>query len=454
MRHAGKTTHALYAALLAGLLATSAASAQPCDPQWALNIGQPGMNSPVNALLVTGPPQTRFVYAGGRMTVAGGASAAKIARWDGTSWSPLGTGIGGVGSVVNALSASAPSLGGGLFAGGQFTSAGGIPVSNIAHWDGKNWSSLAGGVDGPVFAMVVHDDGSGPALFVGGSFTQAGSVEAHNVARWNGAAWSAVGPGTNDRVFAMTIFDDGDGERLCIGGAFTMIGAVSVSRVARWSGLGWSAMGNGFNDAVFSLTTFDDGVNAFGPELYAGGSFTQSGGSPVGRVARWTGTTWQNLGVGTNATVRALAAFDDGAGPALYAGGSFVNAGGVAVNRLARWNGLAWSGVDGGLSDAAFALAVEATASRIGPAVFVGGSFTQAGGDSANYVARWVGCVDLPGDMNDDGRIDAADIAPFMACLTGPDGTVLPGCVEADTDTDDDVDLADFATFAAFFTSS
>jgi hypothetical protein len=33
------------------------------------------------------------LYAGGLFTMAGGTSALRIARWDGTAWSALGTGM-------------------------------------------------------------------------------------------------------------------------------------------------------------------------------------------------------------------------------------------------------------------------------------------------------------------------------------------------------------------------
>jgi hypothetical protein len=43
------------------------------------------------------------------------------------------------------------------------------------------------------------------------------------------------------------------------------------------------------------------------------------------------------------------------------------------------------------------------------------------------------------------------DYAAFYACLTGPGGGLLPGCQPADLDTDNDVDLKDFAAFTQVF---
>ena len=66
------------------------------------------------------------MYAGGNFTTAGGVSANFIAKWDGTNWSALGSGMN---STVNAL---AFDLSGNLYAGGNFNTAGGVSANFIA----------------------------------------------------------------------------------------------------------------------------------------------------------------------------------------------------------------------------------------------------------------------------------------------------------------------------------
>jgi hypothetical protein len=68
------------------------------------------------------------VVAGGYFTTAGGVAANRIARWDGLSWSPLGSGMD---DWVNAL-AVLPN--GDLMTGGRFTTAGGVISAFWAHW--------------------------------------------------------------------------------------------------------------------------------------------------------------------------------------------------------------------------------------------------------------------------------------------------------------------------------
>ncbi len=76
-----------------------------------------------------------------------------------------------------------------LYAGGTFAVAGGVPASRIAKWDGTQWSAIGSGMKNVVHQLTVFDDGSGPALYAGGNFTTAGGVTA--VGRI--AAWRCAG---------------------------------------------------------------------------------------------------------------------------------------------------------------------------------------------------------------------------------------------------------------------
>jgi hypothetical protein len=79
----------------------------------------------------TGPA----LYAGGIFTTAGDISANKIAKWNGSSWSALGSGLGsGANALVNALAVFDDGDGPALYAGGNFSTAGGVPSSHIAKW--------------------------------------------------------------------------------------------------------------------------------------------------------------------------------------------------------------------------------------------------------------------------------------------------------------------------------
>jgi len=208
------------------------------------------------------------------------------------------------------------------------------------------------GAGNVVNAVAVFDDGGGPALYAAGSFSSAGGVPASNIAKWNDPGWSALGGGTDGVVLALTVFDDGSGPALYAGGSFTNAGGQAAQHVAKWNGLTWSALGGGVSGGpspvVRALATFDDGS---GPALHVGGLFTTAGAGSAANVAKWNGTSWSALGSGTDAVVRSFATFDDGSGPALYVGGEFTHGGGVPMNRVGTWDGATWSALGGGVSD-------------------------------------------------------------------------------------------------------
>ncbi|HEX5031039.1 MAG TPA: hypothetical protein VFY90_11905 [Tepidiformaceae bacterium] len=95
------------------------------------------MNGFISALTV----YQGLLIAGGGFDTADGVPANHIAAWNGTTWAPLGSGIAGglnsTGSVL-ALTADATTL----VAGGEFLSAGGVPAVNVARWNGTTWSPL------------------------------------------------------------------------------------------------------------------------------------------------------------------------------------------------------------------------------------------------------------------------------------------------------------------------
>jgi hypothetical protein len=71
-----------------------------------------------------------------------------------------------------------------LIAGGEFSTAGGVSASKIAKWNDSTWSPLGSGMTsyGCVYALTVFNND----LIAGGYFTNAGGISAHNIAKWNG----------------------------------------------------------------------------------------------------------------------------------------------------------------------------------------------------------------------------------------------------------------------------
>jgi hypothetical protein len=375
----------------------------------ALAGGIGGLSVPeVAALAVFDDGGGSALYVGGHFTTAGAVTAKNIAKWDGTSWSALGNGITGslfsTSASVRALAVFDDGGGAQLYVGGAFTTAGTIHASCIAKWDGASWSAVGsggGGVDYIVHALSVFDDGGGVALFAGGEFSLAGGNAASEVAKWNGSTWTPLGNGIGTLydgeyiyVYALRPFDDGNGQALYVGGDFRVAGAVGVDSIAKWSAASWSRLGSGINNPVETLCAFDDGPGGTGPALYVGGDFTTAGGIAANYIAKWNGTSWSALDSGVNGSVLALAAFDDGGGPALFAGGEFSRAGGIPAQSIAKWDGASWSPLGAGIAGEVDALASFDDGS--GPALYAGGYFMTSIGAPANFIARWNGSIWSP----------------------------------------------------------
>jgi hypothetical protein len=374
-------------------LASSRAAFAQCAT-WDQAVGAQGVHGEVFALQSFNDGTGAALYVGGAFDTAGGFAANNIAKWNGTSWSALGSGFD---NTVNAIQVFDDGSGPALYAGGEFSSAGGVSASAIARWNGASWSSVGGGITGFahfVRALAVFDDGTGAALYAGGLFFLAGGNRASCIAKWDGTNWSALGAGLQGgQVFALRVFDDGSGSALYAAGSFEVVGGASANNIAKWNGTSWSALGAGLGDSastVYALEVFDDGS---GPALHAGGSFTTAGGTSVHNIAKWNGASWSDVGGGTDRFVTALQAFDDGSGGALYAGGSFGAIGGTNASRIAKWDGANWSPLGSGvLHHWVTALTVFDDGTDADADLFVGGAFSTAGGAPANNIAKWQGC--------------------------------------------------------------
>jgi len=190
---------------------------------------------PISALAVM--PDGSLVAAGS-FTAAGGTPAASIARWDGQTWTPLATSITRpLFSLVGGVRALLVLPNGDLIAGGDFTEIDGVPARRIARFDGSTWHPLGPGITGPeaipaqtaVFALALSPDGD---IIAGGQFTHIGELAANNIARWDGAAWHALGSGQSGHVAALQYLPSGV---LAAGGA----------SVGFWDGTTWSIPGPG-----------------------------------------------------------------------------------------------------------------------------------------------------------------------------------------------------------------
>lgn len=268
-------------------------------------------------------------------------------RYDGNQWLKVGSQIPSSGWATT-LTAFDAGSGPELYIGGPFSSLDSPETTGIARLEGQEWVSVAGGMNGvggslsnAVYKLLPWNDGTGTDLYAGGVFLNAGNQLSRSIARWDGTSWSPLAGGVNSTqtqlayIYDMAVFDGPQGEQLIVAGQFDQAGNVPCSSIAAWDGNSWSALGSGIDGFVFKLLAFDpDGQ---GEQLYAMGSFSSAGGQMVDGSAVWDGSTWSPSGIPSTSQPR-IEAFDDGTGRALFVGGTFDEAGGVPSKNIARFS--------------------------------------------------------------------------------------------------------------------
>lgn len=273
-------------------------------------------------------------------------------------------------------------------------------------------SGLEGNVDNHIAEPVqvtftMHQPGVQVAGESGTTLTVQTSVSNVNyiAQRSPAGVWSSLGTGMNNNTTAMIVTPN---NLLYAGGTFTDAGGTVVSDIALWTPAtaAWTALGTGLNARPDSLAVGPDGT------LYAAGQFTTAGGGAAAKIASWNGSAWSALSsglTGGDATAVVVAPNGD-----VYVTGGFTTAGGGGATRIAKWNGSAWSALSTGLSGGGEALAVAKNGD-----IFVGGSFVTAGGVTVNNVARWNGSAFTALGSGTNGGVTALAV--------GTDGTLYAG---------------------------
>ncbi len=228
------------------------------------------------------------IVAFGFFRTAGQSEANSIARFDGTAWTPLGTGVlrthnghlvpGAVGAV-----AETPT---GLVIGGSFHSAGTMQANNVAQWsNATGWSPLGAGLNDSVSGIAVFE---GDAIVVG-RFTASGASPCRAVARWTGSEWLQMGAtigGASDEVVGAAIRVVGDELFLL----YSRLSGQSFSvHIAQWDGAAWQNVGLVNSGGPFELSEFEG-------DLAINAAVTMSNGTQTRYLARYSQRQWLPIG--------------------------------------------------------------------------------------------------------------------------------------------------------------
>jgi hypothetical protein len=240
------------------------------DDLWSSEFGLPSAEGEINCAA----EYRGQVYVGGSFERIGGVAAARIARWDGLQWQPVGAGFDG---DVYSLQV----LGDRLLAGGEFDHSGGLRAPGLAVWNASTWDTLPGFPGREVVTMTIFRN----ELAVSGG----GAIRS-----WDGAHWSTLGTvPCNDYScgpYALTSW----GDTLVAGGAFDSVGTVAARGIAGWNGSAWFPLGDGVGGSPYHYVAVT-GLTVLHGALIVGGMFDTAGTIPTKNVARFTAAGWDSL---------------------------------------------------------------------------------------------------------------------------------------------------------------
>ena len=140
--------------------------------------------------------------------------------WDGNNWGLEGANSGGLISSMVVYNNE-------LYIGGN--NFFGFPCDYLVKYDGTNFSCVGNYFHGLPYKLRVIDD----KLFAVGNIDTADALHVSNIATWDGNNWSAFSNDTfNNTVNDIAVFNS----ELYVTGGFTIINSDSINRIAKYDG--------------------------------------------------------------------------------------------------------------------------------------------------------------------------------------------------------------------------
>lgn len=255
---------------IGGVAANRIAFWNPNTSTW--NAMGTGLNAGGNSIAVA---PNGDVYVGGSFTTAGGVTARSIARWDGISWNSMGA-TQGFSLTRPVLEISITKDGQTVYVAGSFTEEQGASGNSMLHIASYNvvtnlFSAMGSGLGlsfgvGNVNGLVISPTSG--IVYAAGDFTNSGSIPLNYIAQWNGSTWLPLGTGMNNTVAEIDINNQ---EEIIAVGTFTLAGGVTVPRVALWNGSTWvnidSFIAKGTATVLYAAVRFHPNG-----DIYIGGS--------------------------------------------------------------------------------------------------------------------------------------------------------------------------------------
>jgi hypothetical protein len=180
----------------------------------------------------------KLYVCGSFINLAGVTDADGLAVFDPATgnWSEVGQSHG----LQSYAVAVAPN--GDLYYGGSwnFSADVGGTAFNIARWDGSQWFTMGSGVNSGGIVEDIFVDENGDVYIGGSNIVTVGGFSTLNVGKWNGSSWSALGSGFTNGVQSIVKV----GSEIIFAGVDNAVaGGISLPcGLGAWDGSGWRPM--------------------------------------------------------------------------------------------------------------------------------------------------------------------------------------------------------------------
>jgi hypothetical protein len=206
-----------------------------------------------------------------------------------------------------------------LFIAGNFTTVDGVNAQSIVSWDGTNWETY-GNVDGIIYDFAWK----GNQLIIVGDFSLNGQIS--NIAEWNGNDWTSLQSGDmQGAIYTIAIVSN----RIYIGGDFQKVDGGILPYLAYmdnnsnvWTNRGRRTGSGTYTTKVFSVNASVKCMKIVSGQLLVGGEFTQTAPNVVldsslqintNYLAFWdnSGDRWTNGLYGNHGAVNTFTVFNN-----------------------------------------------------------------------------------------------------------------------------------------------
>ena len=237
----------------------------------------------------------------------------RVYQWDGSGWNQLGSDIDGeyasdrfAGYAV-AISGDGTTIAGGSY--GNDDAAVNAGHVRVFRWNGTSWSQLGSDIDGVAvkdflgISISLSDDGTIIAIGAGWSDITSNGKGHACIYQWDGTTWNQLGSnllgeGADNKDYGYSVSLSSNGTIVAVGDR-TYNGNEGEVRILQWDGTSWNQLGSslfggtigsptGLFGASVSLT--DDATM-----LAIGGNYHNNSQGVVA-IFQWDGTSWNQVG--------------------------------------------------------------------------------------------------------------------------------------------------------------